>query len=68
MLPKRTTLYFCPTKQFVEATIIELTEGLVEQRIHRDWWADESLLEQFNQPPIDRHWNWNEMGLLYLKA
>ncbi|HEX5242105.1 MAG TPA: hypothetical protein VFW23_02500 [Tepidisphaeraceae bacterium] len=63
MPPKVTTLLFAPAGQYVEAKIVELTPELADQRIHRDWWADDGLLEQFDPPPIDRHWNWNEMGI-----
>jgi hypothetical protein len=63
MIPKVTTLFFAPTNQYVEAQIVELTADLAEQQIHRDWWTDTELLDRFNPPPIDRHWNWNEMGI-----
>ena len=63
MIPKVTTLFFAPTGQYVEAQIAELTADLAEQRIHRDWWADDGLLQHFDPPPIDRHWNWNEIGI-----
>jgi hypothetical protein len=65
MLPTLTTLFFAPTGQYVEAQIVELTADLAEQQIHRAWWADDGLLEQFDPPPIDRHWNWNEMAVEY---
>jgi hypothetical protein len=65
MLPKLTMLFFAPTGQYVEAQIVELTADIVERQIHRGWWADDSLYEQFDPPPIDRHWNWNEMGIEY---
>ena len=65
MLPKLTTLFFAPTGQYVEAQILELTEILAEQQIHRTWWADDSLLDRFDSIPIDRHWNWNAMGIEY---
>jgi hypothetical protein len=65
MLPKLTTLFFAPTGQYVEAQIVELTAALAERQIHRGWWMDDNLLEQFDPPPIDRHWNWNEMGIEY---
>lgn len=63
MTPKVTTLLFAPTGQYVEARIVELTTELADRRIHRDWWGDDGLLGQFDPPPIDRHWNWNEMGI-----
>jgi hypothetical protein len=63
MLPKTTMLFFAPTGQYVEAQIAELTPELAERRIHRDWWTDADLLDQFDPPPIDRHWNWNEMNI-----
>ncbi|HWE93205.1 MAG TPA: hypothetical protein VG269_04460 [Tepidisphaeraceae bacterium] len=65
MLPKLTTLFFAPTGEYVEAQIVELRVDLAERKIHRGWWTDESLLAQFDPPPIDRHWNWNEMGIEY---
>jgi hypothetical protein len=63
MLLKSATLFFAPTGQYVEARIVGLTAGLAEQQIHRDWWSDAELLERFDPPPIDRHWNWNEMAI-----
>jgi hypothetical protein len=65
MLPKITTLFFAPTNQYVEAQIVELTADVAEQKIHRDWWKDAHLLDQFDPPPIDRRWNWKEMGIEY---
>ena len=65
MLPKITTLFFAPTSQYVQAQIVELTPDIAERRIHRSWWTDDGLLEQFNPPPIDRLWNWNEMSIEY---
>ena len=32
---------------------------------HRQWWTDAGLLDQLNPPPIDRHWDWNEMSIEY---
>ena len=49
----------------MEAQIAELTPELAERRIHRDWWTDADLLDHFDPPPIDRHWNWNEMNIEY---
>jgi hypothetical protein len=43
-----------------------LTADLAELQIHRKWWADESLVSQFDPSPIDRHWNWNEIGIEYV--
>jgi hypothetical protein len=63
MIPKVTTLFFAPTNQYVEAQIVALTAELAEQQIHRDWWTDGEFLDRFDPPPIDRHWNWNEMGI-----
>jgi len=65
ILPKVITLFFAPTGQYVEAKIVELTADIADQRIHRDWWADASLPSQLDPMPIDRHWNWNEMGIEY---
>ena len=65
MSRKRTTLFFAPTSEYVEARILELTPKLAERRIHRDWWSDADLLRQFDPPPIDLHWNWNEIGVEY---
>jgi hypothetical protein len=65
MIRKQTTLFFAPTGEYVEARIGELTPELAERRIHRDWWTDADLLDQFDPPPIDRHWNWNEIGVEY---
>jgi len=63
MSPKVVTLFFAPTAQYVEAHITELSPELAERRVHRDWWTDADLLGQFDPPPIDRHWNWNEIGV-----
>jgi hypothetical protein len=65
MLPQMATLFFAPTNQFVEAQIVELTADLAGRYIHHDWWTDDGLLDQFDTYPIDRHWNWNEMGIEY---
>jgi hypothetical protein len=65
MPPRITTLFFGPTGQYVEAKIVELTAALADQRVHRDWWTDAGLLDQFDPPPIDMHWNWSEMGIEY---
>lgn len=60
-----TTLFYSPTGQYVEARIVELTAHLADREIHRGWWEDSCLLDQFDPPPIDLHWNWNEMGIEY---
>jgi hypothetical protein len=65
MLPKITALFFAPTGQYVEAHIVQLTADIAKQQIHRDWWTDAELLDQLAPPPIDRNWNWNEMGIEY---
>ena len=65
LLPKVTTLFFAPTGQYVEAKIVELTAEIADQRIHLDWWADANLSSKLDPLPIDRHWNWNEMGIEY---
>jgi len=63
MIPKTTSLLYAPAGQFVRAQVVELTADLAEQRIHSDWWTDAALLDRFHPTPIDRHWNWNEMGI-----
>lgn len=63
MTRRTTTLFFAPTKQYVEAHIVDLTPDLAEQRLHNEWWADEGLLDHFEPPPIDRDWDWNEMAI-----
>ncbi|MGA2233639.1 MAG: hypothetical protein ABSH22_22250, partial [Tepidisphaeraceae bacterium] len=54
-----TTLLFAPTKQLVVAEVVPLTAIMAEDRIHRDWWTEESLLDEFRPEPIDRHWLWS---------
>jgi hypothetical protein len=63
--PKLTRLYFAPTGQYVEAKIVDLTADVSDQQIHKDWWTDPSLAIKLDPVPIDRHWNWNEMGIDY---
>ena len=63
MTRRTTALLFAPTKQYVEAHIVDLTPDLAERRVHHDWWADANLLDHFDPPPIDRHWDWNEMSI-----
>jgi hypothetical protein len=65
VVPKITSLYFAPADQYVEAQIMRLTPEMAETGIHRSWWLDESLLEEFDSAPIDRYWNWNEMEIEY---
>ncbi|MFI5380040.1 MAG: hypothetical protein ACHRHE_12145 [Tepidisphaerales bacterium] len=64
VVSKSTALFFSPASQYVEARIVALTKHLAD-RIHRDWWIDASLSEHFDPPPIDRYWNWNEIGIEY---
>ena len=65
LLPKVTTLFFAPTGQYVEGKIVELNAEIADQQIHLDWWADANLSSKLDPLPIDRHWNWNEMGIEY---
>jgi hypothetical protein len=65
LLPKVTTLFFAPTGQYVEGKIVELTAEIADQQIHLDWWEDANLSSKLDPLPIDRHWNWNEMGIEY---
>lgn len=62
-VPRTTTLFFAPTRQFVEAHIVEMTPDLADRKIHLEWWADPALLDRLEPAPIDRFWNWNEMGI-----
>ena len=64
VLPKLTALFFAPMRQYVEARLVELTEELAQQ-ISIDWWTDGSLCESFDPVPIDRYWNWKEIGIEY---
>jgi hypothetical protein len=57
------TLLFAPTNQFVEAHIVLLTDELLEWGILDGWWNDASLKEEFEIQPIDRHWNWSDLGI-----
>lgn len=58
-------LLLVPSQIYVEAEIIALTPELADEHMHRAWWSDGSLKEQFDEPPIDLNWNWNEMGIDY---
>jgi len=44
MALRLTTLFFAPTRQYVEAQIVEITADLAEEQIHRGWWSDDALL------------------------
>lgn len=63
--PKLTKLFHAPSKQYVEALIVWLTAEMVDKQISGDWWRDSALKSHFEIPPIDRHWNWNEMEIDY---
>lgn len=63
--PKTTKLFFAPANQFVESIIVSLTPQMADEKIIEGWWDDECLKAQFDVMPIDRHWDWNEMGIEY---
>lgn len=61
--PRPVTLFFAPTKQYVAARIESLSQKMIEEEIHRDWWNDPALVDKFVPPPIDLHWNWTEFDI-----
>ncbi len=65
IVSRSTTLLFSPTGRYAVARIVALTPHMADLRIHRDWWVDAALLDQLDPPPIDRYWNWNEIGIEY---
>jgi hypothetical protein len=64
--PKKTRLYFNPSEFYADAEIVNLTDEMADAQIHKRWWDEECLKEDLGfPPPIDRHWNWNEIGIEY---
>jgi hypothetical protein len=58
-------LLLVPAQTYVGAAIVPLTTELADEHIHRAWWNDHALKEDFDEPPIDLGWNWNELGIEY---
>jgi hypothetical protein len=61
MTRRTTTLFFAPTKQYVEAHIVDLTPDLAKQRLYGEWGTDGGLLDHFRTAAnrstldLDRH-------------
>src|ERR1700689_3706312 len=60
---KRVTLLHPPTNTLVEARIVSLTPALVDEQMKRLWWSDNALRGTFEEPPIDREWDWNKIEI-----
>jgi hypothetical protein len=66
MFPKIVSLFFHPKNVYVEGQIVALTSEMADRGIRDAWWKHEDLKADFGHPPpIDRHWNWNEMTIDY---
>ncbi|MDB5321887.1 MAG: hypothetical protein JWN40_3518 [Phycisphaerales bacterium] len=66
MFPKIVYPFFHPDQAYVEGQIVALTPGMADRGIRDAWWNHEDLKADFGHPPpIDRHWNWNEMSIDY---
>jgi len=63
--PVSTRLLLVPWNVYVDAQIISLTAEMAESQIRHDWWNDDCLKSHPIPPPIDRHWNWNELSIEY---
>ena len=69
MFPRTVSLFFYPDKVYVEGQIVALTPEMADSGIRGAWWDHEDLKADFGHPPpIDRHWNWNEIALEYKGA
>jgi hypothetical protein len=66
MFPKIVYPYFFPDQAYVKGQIVALTPEMADKGIRDAWWDHEDLKADFGHPPpIDRHWNWNEMTIEY---
>jgi hypothetical protein len=66
MFPKIVYPFFHPDKVYIKAQIVALTPEMADRGIRDSWWNHEDLKGDFGHPPpIDRHWNWNEMSIEY---
>jgi hypothetical protein len=64
--PRVVNLYFRPENADVLGELVTLTDELVETRIHEMWWNHEDLKAHFDPPPpIDRYWQWSDIGIEY---
>jgi hypothetical protein len=63
--PVKTVLFHAPSGKYVEAFIRTLTRPMAESKIHNGWWQEACLKDEFDSPPIDRHWDWNEVAVEY---
>jgi hypothetical protein len=62
-LPIETTLLYVPAQTDVDASIIDLTDSLIEQRMGSEWWDDPALDAGLASREIDRYWDWKELEL-----
>jgi hypothetical protein len=63
--PRKTKLVFAPSGEFILASIVELTPAMIDEQFSRRWWLDDALEDRLDIPPIDLHWNWNEIEIVY---
>lgn len=63
--PRTTSLFHAPSGEYVEARIVALTEQLVDRKISSGWWNEDCLKDAFDSPPIDQHWDWNDVAIEY---
>jgi len=62
MLPVTVPLLFAPTKQVIEAHIVEWNDAIADH-VHEAWWIGHDLIDEFDPQPIDRNWNWDEFEI-----
>jgi hypothetical protein len=60
--PKITSLFLAPAGLDIEARIVSLTDDLASKMV-RGWWDDTALKEEFDEPLIDREWDWTDLTI-----
>lgn len=62
-LPRIVTLLHAPSRTDIDASIVELTDAMIERQMGDAWWNHPAIDPVLAESEIDRYWDWTQLRI-----